>query len=608
MLAKALLTKLGGNKALGNELLKLGKESAREEEASGKLKGADKLLKRAGKPVRELLKPVDKAPKLLGRELKGNKEGIKKEGILEETLGREEAALLLAKDKLTKAEDPKLLAGKELNPALGKEPLAAIAEGIPKLLLGPTLKLDNGAKERGSPLRLREDAASEDELVARGNRLEANRLLDNAKIALKLALGNKVEAKGIKIEGKLSKGNKLEELLKADTKLGKKDKVGKEARDSANGVLAKELLKGELLMAPLLDKVSALDKDRLAKGKLKPALEDKGTPLLKEGNTENRLESAGGRLLNPKENEGILDTKLEKTAGAEINKGEDKELANAPKLIAGKDKLLLKKSGKDKEEGLKEEIKDKLLLTGIKLALAKLKAEGAKLLFKSALKLLLKAKGKLLNALLKNGPEDTLLAKAVGALKLLLNKLGNGSTRELKALLKGREAKLLERVDKLLSIGPNKLKELEGKEEMVLKAPILGGKEAKTVLNEARLAGVTPPIREEEALGKVLESKDKFNAKLIQEGKKPNKLLLAAIALKLRKAKEEAELKEGKAKAPAKLVKPTLEEDPIGREGKLLKLTGNKEDDNKGAKLNLGPLKKAALKTFAASSKVQVHH
>mgnify|MGYP000082544287 FL=1 len=143
---------------------------------------------------------------------------------------------------------------------------------------------------------------------------------------------------------------------------------------------------------------------------------------------------------------------------------------------------------------------------------------------------------------------------------------------------------------------------------MVLKAPILGGKEAKTVLNEARLAGVTPPIREEEALGKVLESKDKFNAKLIQEGKKPNKLLLAAIALKLRKAKEEAELKEGKAKAPAKLVKPTLEEDPIGREGKLLKLTGNKEDDNKGAKLNLGPLKKAALKTFAASLKVQVHH
>ncbi len=297
-----------------------------------------------------------------------------------------------------------------------------------------------------------------------------------------------MEAKGIKIEGKLSKGNKLEELLKADTKLGKEDKVGKEARDSANGVLAKELLKGELLMAPLLDKVSALDKDRLAKGKLKPALEDKGTPLLKEGNTENRLESAGGRLLNPKENEGILDTKLEKTAGAEINKGEDKELANAPKLIAGKDKLLLKKSGKDKEEGLKEEIKDKLLLTGIKLALAKLKAEGAKLLFKSALKLLLKAKGKLLNALLKNGPEDTLLAKAVGALKLLLNKLGNGSTRELKALLKGREAKLLERIDKLLSIGPNKLKELEGKEEMVLKAPILGGKEAKTVLNEARLA------------------------------------------------------------------------------------------------------------------------
>ena len=89
MLAKALLTKLGGNKALGNELLKLGKESAREEEASGKLKGADKLLKRAGKPVRELLKPVDKAPKLLGRELKGNKEGIKKEGILEETLGRD---------------------------------------------------------------------------------------------------------------------------------------------------------------------------------------------------------------------------------------------------------------------------------------------------------------------------------------------------------------------------------------------------------------------------------------------------------------------------------------------------------------------------------------
>ena len=70
-----------------------------------------------------------------------------------------------------------------------------------------------------------------------------------------------MEAKGIKIEGKLSKGNKLEELLKADTKLGKEDKVGKEARDSANGVLAKELLKGELLMAPLLDKVSALDKD-----------------------------------------------------------------------------------------------------------------------------------------------------------------------------------------------------------------------------------------------------------------------------------------------------------------------------------------------------------
>ena len=77
MLAKALLTKLGGNKALGDELLKLGKERAREE-ASGKLKGADKLLKRTGKPVRELLKPVDKAPKLLGKELKGNKKVLKR--------------------------------------------------------------------------------------------------------------------------------------------------------------------------------------------------------------------------------------------------------------------------------------------------------------------------------------------------------------------------------------------------------------------------------------------------------------------------------------------------------------------------------------------------
>ena len=586
ILIKALLTKLGGTKALGTELLKLGKESAIEEEESGKLTGTERLLNSAGRPVNELLKAVDKAPKLLGIELEGNNEGTKKEGILEETLGKEEAALLLAKGKLIKADSPKLLAGKELNPALSKELLAGIADSMPKLLLGPELKLDNEAKEKGNPLELREEAASKDELIAKGNRVEEDRLLGKAKIELETALGTRAETRGNKIEGKLANGSKLEELLNADTKLGREERVDKDARDSINGILAKELLKGRLLTAPLLDKVTALNKDRLAKGNPKPALEDKGILLLKEGSDKSELKSAGGRLLIPKKDEGILATKLEETAGAETNRGENKELLKAPKLRAGKDKLLLK-SGKDKDKGLKKEIGDKLLLTGIKLALIMLKVESAKLPFKSVLKLLLKAKGKLLKALLKNGPEDRLLAKAIGALKLLPSKLGNESATELSALLKGKEARLLERIDKLLFIGPDRLTELAGREEIVLKAPTLEGKEAKTVLSDARLTGITPPA-EEEALGKILDNNDKFSAKLNQEGKEPSKLLLAATALKLRKANEEAELKEGKADDTAKLVKATLEEDQIGKEGTLLKLTGNRDEDDKGAKIELG--------------------